>query len=63
MDYTGNVGEPSSDLDWGEVENFGTDIEVGQFLQNHEETQGYEELQIPTDVEVFKISRKTNRAG
>ena len=33
--------DPPSDLDWGEIENFGTDSEVGQFLQNNEEKQGY----------------------
>ena len=30
----------------------------GKFLQNNEETQGYEELQSPTDVDVYKISAK-----
>ena len=42
----------------GEIENFGTDIEVEQFLQNNAETQGYEDLQNQTDVDVFKIFAK-----
>ena len=33
------IGEgPSSDLDWEEIENFGTDREVGKFLRNNEDT-------------------------
>ena len=55
FNFTANGDEPPSDLDWGEIENFGTGSEIEQFLQNNEETQGYEDLQTPTDVEVFKI--------
>ena len=38
---------------------YGADIEVAQYLQNNEETQGYEELRNQTDVAVFKVSPKT----
>ena len=37
-------------MDWGEIGNIGTDSEDGQFLRNNEESQGYGELQIQTDV-------------
>ena len=42
----------------GGIENYGTDSEVGRFLQNNEETQGYGDLQTQTDVEVYKIFAK-----
>ena len=58
VNFTSNGDGPPSDLDWGEIENFGTDSDVEQFLQNNEETQGYEDLQTPKDVDVFKISAK-----
>ena len=58
VNFTASGEEPASDLDWAEIENFGTDSEVEQFLQNNEETQGYEDLQTPTDVESFKIFSK-----
>ena len=41
VNYTGNGDESLSDLDLREVENYGTDSEVGQFLQNNEGAQGY----------------------
>ena len=58
VNYTGNGDESLSDLDSGEVGNYGADSEVAKFLQNDEETQGCEELRSPTDVEVFKIFAK-----
>ena len=58
VNFTASGEEPASDLDWAEIENFGTDSEVEQFLRNNEETQGYEDLQTPTDVGVFEISAK-----
>ena len=54
--------DPSCDLDWGEIENFGTDSEVGQFVQNNEDTQGYEDLQTAADVDVFRIFAKEQTA-
>ena len=38
--------------------NYGADSEAGKYLQNNEETQGYEELQNQTDVAVFKVFAK-----
>ena len=58
VNYTGNGDESLGDLDLEEVGNYGTDSEVEQFLQNNEGTQGYEELQSPTDVEAFRIFAK-----
>ena len=58
VNYTGNEYESLSEVDWGEVGNYGADSEVEQFLQNNEETQGYEELRIQTDVDVFRIPAK-----
>ena len=58
VNYTGNGYESLSDLDLGDVENYGTDREVEQFLQNNEETQGYEELRSPADADVFRIFAK-----
>jgi len=58
VNYTGNGDESLIDLDLRDVENYGTDSEVGKFLQNNEETQGCEELQNPTDVDVCKIFAK-----
>ena len=58
VNYTGDGDESLSDLDWRDVGNYGTDSEVDKFLQNNEETQGYEELQNQTDVDVYKIFAK-----
>ena len=58
VNYTGNGDESLSDLDWREVENYGTDSDVGKFLQNNEGTQGYEELQSPAGADVYKIFAK-----
>ena len=45
----GGNGHPI-DLDWGDFGNYGTDSEVGQYLQNNEETQGCEDLRNQSDV-------------
>ena len=58
VNYTGNGYGSLIDLDLGEVGNYGADREAGQFLQNNEETQGYEELRRPTEVGVFRIFAK-----
>ena len=54
----GGENESPSDLDWEDVGNSGADSEVEQFLQNNEETQGYEELQNQTDMEAYNIFAK-----
>ena len=41
VNYTVNGDESLSDLDWREVENYGADRELGQFLRNNAGTQGY----------------------
>ena len=54
----GGENGPPIDLDWGEVGNYGADSGVEQFLQNNEETQGYEELQNQADMDVYEIFAK-----
>ena len=58
VNFTVGEEEVPSDPDWGEIENFGADSEVGQFLRNNEDTQGYGNLQEASDVGVYKISAK-----
>ena len=58
VNYTGFGDDVSSGLDWGEIENYGTDSEVGKFFRNNEDAQGYGDLQTATDVGVFKIFAK-----
>ena len=58
VNYTGNGYESLIDLDLGEVGNYGADSEVEQFLQSNEETQGYEELRSPSDVDALRIFAK-----
>ena len=52
--FAGNGNGPTIDLDWADFGNYRTDSEVEQYLQNYEQTQGYEELRNQTDVEVFR---------
>ena len=54
LNFTSSREDHSSDIYRGETENFGTDIEEGQFFRNNEDTQGYGDLQTPSDVGVFK---------
>ena len=54
--FAGSENESPSDLDWGDVEKYGADSEMGQFLQNDEETQGYEGFRRQTDMVVYRIS-------
>ena len=56
--FAGNENESACDLDWEEVGNYGADSEVEKFLQNNEETQGYEELQNQADMDLYKIFAK-----
>ena len=56
--FAGIENETSSDLDWEDVENYGTDSDVEQFLQNNEVTQGYEGLQHQTDMGVYRVFAK-----
>ena len=56
--FARNENGPPSDLDWGNFGNYGAEGEVGNYLQNNEETQGYEEMQNQKDVEVFRVSPK-----
>ena len=53
--FAGGENEPQSDLDWEDVGNYGEDSEVGKFLQNNEETQGYGGLQYRADMGVYEV--------
>ena len=58
--YTvGNVGSPS-DLDWGELGNYGTDSEVGRYLENHDGTCDYEDMNNQTDIAAYKVFAEDN---
>ena len=61
VNFTVSGADPSSDLDWGgKIENFGTDGEAEQFLQNNEVTRIYE----PQPMWMFsEFLRKTKLAG
>ena len=63
VNYTGGGSDILSDLDWGEIENYGADSEVDQFLQNNEDAQGYEDLQAAADVGVLKYLRRSESTG
>ena len=41
VNFTASGDDHSSDLDWGEIGNFGTDSGAGKFLQNNEGAHGY----------------------
>ena len=51
----GGENEPPIDIDWDEVVNYGANSEVEQFLQNNEETHGYEVLRNQTEMGFYKI--------
>ena len=69
MHVTANGGEPTGDLDWGEIGNPGNDSDAEQFSLKNEGNKGYEELQTPTDVGFLKkfangrIGRGRNGVG
>ena len=56
--FSGNGNGPPGDLDWEDVGNYGTDSEVGKFLRNNAETQGYEGMQHQTDRTSIELSPK-----
>ena len=58
--YAGNEGESPSDLNWEELENYGTDLEGEQYLGNHEGAGDYEGLQSRADVDAFKVFTEDN---
>ena len=58
VNFTANGDGPPTDLDWGEIENYGTDGDLEQLLRSNGGTQGYGDLQTPTDVEAYKIFAK-----
>ena len=35
-----------SDIDWGEIERYGTDSEVENYVVNHDQTGGYGDLEM-----------------
>ena len=58
--YTvGNVGSPS-DLDWGELGNYGTDSLLVRYLENHDGTCDYEDMNSQSDIDAYKVSVNDN---
>ena len=55
MFYLQEIQMSPSDLDWEDFGNYGADSEAGEYLQNNEETQVYEELRNQSGVEVFRV--------
>ena len=55
VNFTGSGNGSLSDLDLGEVGDYGEGREVGQLLQRYGGTQGYEALQRPTGLGAFRI--------
>ena len=53
MQARGN-SEVESDLDWGEIDNYGTDSDVENYVLNNEQTSDYVDLESAIDVEVYK---------
>ena len=45
---TGGAIYSPIDLDWGEIENYGTDSEEGNYLLNHDGTCDYGDIRGPT---------------
>ena len=49
---------PQSDLEWGEIENYGTGSEVGDYLLNHDGTCDYWEIRRPAEIESYEVPGK-----
>ena len=57
MQTRGN-SEGESGLDWGEIDNYGTDSDVENYVLNNEQTGDYGDLESAIDVEVYKAFGK-----
>ena len=58
--YTGESIDPPSALDWEEIGNYGTDIEVEEYLLNHDGTCDYGDIGEPTEIEAYKVFGEDN---
>ena len=57
MQARGN-SEGESDLGWEEIDNYGADSDVGNYVLNNEQTGDYGDLGYAIDVEVYKAVGK-----
>ena len=46
------------DLEWGEIENYGTDIEVANYLVSRDGTCDYGKINDSAEIEVYKVPGK-----
>ena len=61
MRQTRGNSEIENDLDWEEIDKYGTDSEVENFVLNHEQTYDYGGLENAMDVEAYKaFEKRTN---
>ena len=56
--YAVEATDSEIDLDWGEIENYGTDIDVSDYILNHDGAFDYGEISDPVEIEVYKVSTK-----
>ena len=53
--YTVGAIDSPSDLDWGELENYGADSAAGRYLVNHDGTCDYGDISDPTEIEAYQV--------
>ena len=58
--YSGGIIDSPIDLDWGELENYEADSEVGGYLVNHDGICDYGDISDPAEIEAYKVSGKEN---
>ena len=61
--YTGGSVVSPIDLDWGELGNRGTASEVGRYLENHDGTCDYENMNNATDIDAYNVFAMTTLFG
>ena len=60
--FAGNGNGPPSDLEWGEMGNYGPHSELGPYIGNNEGSRNYDELKSHTDVEPYKVPAEDNNS-
>ena len=50
----------SSDLDWGELENYGADSELWRYLVNHDGKCDYGDIGDPSETDAYNVFPKCN---
>ena len=54
--YSGETIDSASDLDSGELENYGADIEVARYRVSHDGTCDYGDIADPSEIDGYKVS-------